>query len=288
MLSRSIWATLLIVAALASVGSAVDECVATALAKADPKNAAGEAIANSIAQAFSTSISCEEENENLSPIVSSLAVSVAVAISSAEAAGMTCTADAEAVAEVVSDFITEGVTEGMLAGADEKQRTAAEAWLKAEAPLIAQRVRMATRGKREDGVVGGCLGRFGELLGSLNTAEDVGNALEDAIQQVMEAISCGTNVKDEKDDDEPAGCFYDPDQRQFVGNCSVEKPKKRDCNKEFKECAKIFRLRKCHKDLAACKEKDAEELFQAKPSKAKVKKAKRNGKKKQSNGKDEL
>lgn len=257
--------------------------MATALATADPSNAIGEGISNAVAQAFGRVVSCDSSKENTKePLgVSSLAVSVAVAIASTETAGSLCVAESDAVAEVVTDIVTQGVAGGLLENSDPFEQTLAEAWLVEETPALAARV--------HDGVdtalaSGACT--ISGLQSCLATARDVGDALEDAISQILLAISCGGNVQtQDPEGDHPDGCDpsqgtitgeqalvveagsgvvdgnngdnvdcrYDSTQRMFFGNCAPAKTPPRNCNQEYRDCTGQGRaVEVCHRELETC------------------------------------
>ncbi|GMH42775.1 hypothetical protein BSKO_10694 [Bryopsis sp. KO-2023] len=264
------------------VGEVVEDsdCVATALATADPSNSVGEAISNAIAQAFSRVVACDaggEEKDEGEVGASSLAVSVAVAIASSETAGAECVAETDAVAEVVSDLVTQGVAGGLLENTDPVQQTLAEAWLAEETSAIATRLQEGA-----DGFLGGpkSCGLVG-LQKSLSTAQDVGAAMEDAITQILLAVSCGINLEAEDpegiipttteeqvvgeggqteggteegvDSEEVADCRYDSAKRKFFGPCFPAKMKRRNCNREFRDCKKGGReIKVCHRELKDC------------------------------------
>ncbi|GMH42746.1 hypothetical protein BSKO_10665 [Bryopsis sp. KO-2023] len=179
------------IGAASDVGTADADCVATALAEADPSNAVGEAISNAIAQAFSRVVACDGKENESAVGASSLAISVAVAIASSETAGAECVAEGDAVAEVVSELVTQGVAGGLLENTDPVQQTLAEAWLAEEASAIATRLQ-----EGEDSLgdgSGSCT--VAGLRKSLTTARDVGAAMEDAISQILLAVSCGDNLQ---------------------------------------------------------------------------------------------
>lgn len=239
-----------------------------------PSNAIGEAISNAIAQAFTTSVACGDPNQNdEGDGYSSLAVSVAVAIASSETAGEECLASADAVAEAVSDMVTEGVAGGLLENTDSKEQTLAEAWLAEESGTISDKIQQAATVRQQSGTC-----NLVGLQKSLTTASEVGDAMEDAISQILRAVNCGDNfqvddpeglvslppetsledgVLDEAEsgaeEAEVADCRYDAEKRRFFGTCEPREKKGPGCNAQFRTCRRSGTANKqCHAELRAC------------------------------------
>ncbi|GMH42457.1 hypothetical protein BSKO_10376 [Bryopsis sp. KO-2023] len=255
------------------------DCLAIALATADPSNSIGEAISNSIAQAFSRVVACDGVQENHRVLgASSLAISVAVAIASSETVGADCVAESDAVADVVSETVTQGVARGLLENTDPVQQTLAEAWLAEEISAIATKLQ---EGEDSFGTTSGACSPSG-LRSSLSTARAVGAALDQAISRILLAITCGdhletvdpegitpggsTSTTSSAGGDIEAssaaqaemgevenGCRYDSKKEMFYGPCQPAATKRRNCNEEFRQCENAGRpTETCHEELRYC------------------------------------
>lgn len=207
--------TFAVVSLLLCVASAQD-CAADAIAQTDPNNAVGNAISNAVAQAFTKVIVCEDGAQTNPEDVSSLAISVAVAISQSRVAGEECTANADAAALEVGDSVAGLVGDGLVNGAPgQPQKDLANAWLKKGEDAVADKVyqgELAYQGGARD--ASGCLD-IASILGSAPTAGQVGMLLNGVINNILTAVTCGTNV----DTTPTPGGDCKSEGSEFVGDC---------------------------------------------------------------------